>query len=239
MADAGDGSGYSSGTTDAGVGTSSEGMDVSAESLETGLESTETSNTELVSNEGEQELYDPGYDASEYETELLDFSYEADDPSSYIPDSEPHYNEDGEPVDDVPVVTDESFIVPSDNYNETGEWTIDWSSNAKNADAEGFDKDAPITNEVLPPDTIITRYGSERGRFGTDKGTEYSELSLPYDPKSQEYHEYRVIEPVSCKKGTVAENFGQKGKGTQYVFSDTFKEMSNPNNPNRTMERIK
>lgn len=239
MADTGDGSGFSSGGFDAGTSTSADGMDATAESMETVLEGNETSDTELVSNESEQELYDPGYDASEYETELLDFSYEADDPSSYEPESESHYNEDGEPVDDVPVVADESFIVPSDNYNEIGEWTIDWSSNAKNADAEGFDKDAPITNEVLPPDTIITRYGSERGRFGTDKGTEYSELSLPYDPKSQEYHEYRVIEPVSCKKGTVAENFGQKGKGTQYVFSDTFKEMSNPNNPNRTMERIK
>ena len=239
MADTGDSSGYSSGASDAGVGTSSDGMDASAESLETGLEGDETINTELFSNESEQELYDPGYDASEYETELLDFSYEADDPSSYIPDSGPHYNEDGEPVDDVPVVTDGSFIVPSDNYNETGEWTIDWSSNAKNADPEGFDKDAPITSEILPPDTIIARYGSERGRFGTDKGSDYSELSLPYDPKSQEYHEYRVIQPVSCKKGTVAENFGQKGKGTQYVFTDTFKEMSNPNNPNRTMERIK
>ena len=39
--------------------------------------------------------------------------------------------------------------------------------------------------------------------------------------------------------GTVAENFGQKGKGTQYSFTDTFKDMSNPNNPDRTMERIK
>lgn len=126
-----------------------------------------------------------------------------------------------------------------DNYNDTGEWTVDWTSNAENADPEGFDKDMPITTETLPPDIIITRYGSERGRYGTDKGTDYSELSLPYDPKSQEYHEYRVIEPISCKKGTVAKNFGQKGQGTQYVFTDTFSEMSNPNNPNRTMERIK
>lgn len=239
MADAGDGSGSSSAPLEGDMGSSSEGTESTVEATETTIEGSEDGDTELYFDEGEQELYDPGYDASEYETELMDFSYEADDPSSYEADTDVHYNEDGEPVEDVPIVADESFIVRGDNYNETGEWTIDWSSNAENADPEGFDKDMPITTETLPPDTIITRYGSERGRYGTDKGTDYSELSLPYDPKSQEYHEYRVIEPVSCKKGTVARNFGQKGQGTQYVFNDTFSEMSDPSNPNRTMERIK
>lgn len=239
MADAGDGSGSSSAPLEGDMGSSSEGTESTVEATETTIEGSEDGDTNLYFDEGEQELYDPGYDASEYETELMDFSYEADDPSSYEADTDVHYNEDGEPVEDVPIVADEIFIVRGDNYNETGEWTIDWSSNAENADPEGFDKDMPITTETLPPDTIITRYGSERGRYGTDKGTDYSELSLPYDPKSQEYHEYRVIEPVSCKKGTVARNFGQKGQGTQYVFNDTFSEMSDPSNPNRTMERIK
>ena len=215
------------------------GTDSSVESSETGFDGTETVDSELNADESNQELFDTNYDASEYETELMDFSYEASDPSSYEADSDVHYNEDGDPVGDVPIVVDDSFLVEGDNYSETGEKNIDWSSNAENADPEGFDKDMPITNETLPPETIISRYGSERGRFGTDKGTDYSELSLPYDPKSQEYHEYRVIEPVSCRKGTVAKNFGQKGGGNQYVFSETFLEMSNPNNPNRTMERIR
>ena len=213
MADAGDGSGSSSAPLEGDMGFSSEGTESTVEATETTIEGSEDGDTNLYFDEGEQELYDPGYDASEYETELMDFSYEADDPSSYEADTDVHYNEDGEPVEDVPIVADESFFVRGDNYNETGEWTIDWSSNAENADPEGFDKDMPITTETLPPDTIITRYGSERGRYGTDKGTDYSELSLPYDPKSQEYHEYRIIEPVSCKKGTVARNFGQKRSG--------------------------
>lgn len=233
--------------TDAGVASSPSvsegafdgGMDSSAESSETGYDGTETVESELSTDESNQELYASDYNASEYETELLDFSYESNEPLSYKADSEVHYNEDGDPVSDTPVVADDSFLVESENYNETGEKTIDWSSSAENADSEGFDKDMPVTNEILLPDTIISRYGSERGRFGTDKGTDYSELSLPYDPKSQEYHEYRVIEPVSCKKGTAAKNFGQKGGGKQYIFSDTFSEMSDPNNPNRTMERIK
>ena len=208
-----------------------EGMDASAESFDTALDGGETSETELYTDSGEQELYDPGYDANEYETELMDFSYEDDDPSTYEADTETHYNEDGDPVDDIPDVADESFILRGDNYNDTGEWTIDWTSNAENADPEGFDKDMPITTETLPPDTIITRYGSERGRYGTDKGTDYSELSLPYDPKSQEYHEYRVIEPVSCKKGTVAKKFRSKRSGNaicvyRYFFRDVKSEQS-------------
>lgn len=138
-----------------------EGMDASAESFDTALDGGETSETELYTDSGEQELYDPGYDANEYETELMDFSYEDDDPSTYEADTETHYNEDGDPVDDIPDVADESFILRGDNYNDTGEWTIDWTSNAENADPEGFDKDMPITTETLPPDTIITRYGSE------------------------------------------------------------------------------
>lgn len=211
----------------------------SAESMETSFDSSETFDSELCVSEGEQEIYNPGYDQSDYEAELMDFSCEAKEPSFYEADTQVHYNESGEPVGDVPVVVDESYIVRAENYNETGEWEIDWKSNAENSDPEGFDKDMPIETVTLPPDTIIVRYGSERGRYATDKGTDYSELSLPYDPKSQEYHEYRVIDPVSCKKGTVAKNFGQKGHGTQYVFSDTFAEMADQKNPNRTLERIR
>lgn len=76
-------------------------MDTSAESFDTALDGGETSETELYTDSGEQELYDPGYDANEYETELMDFSYEADDPSTYEADTETHYNEDGDPVDDI------------------------------------------------------------------------------------------------------------------------------------------
>jgi len=238
MADVGVG-GFSSGPIDTGL--SAEGMESSDGSMENGVEGTETGETELYSDDCEQELYSLEYDSSEYESELLTYEFTDEKGQEYLyeEDSSLRFNEDGDPVDDVPVVADESFIVRGENYAETGEWSIDWSSKAENADDEGFNKDMPVTVETLQPDTVISRYGSERGRYGTDKGTEYSELSLPYDPKSQEYHEYRVIEPVSCKKGTAAKNFGQKGGGTQYVFTDTFSEMSDPSNPNRTMERIR
>lgn len=234
MADAGESGGTSMGSSAGEADSAAESME---STVETSIEGSEDGDTDLYSDEGEQELYTSEYDASEIEFD--GFLYGSDKSSSYEADMKGLFNEDGEPVDDVPIVADESFIVRDENYNETGEWRIDWESNAQNADSEGFDKDSPITTETLPADTVIARYGSERGRYGTDKGTDYSDLSMPYDPKSQEYHEYRVIEPVSCRKGTVGKNFGQNGQGTQYVFTDSFAEMSNPNNPNRTMERIK
>ena len=215
-------------------------------SVESGFESAETTDSELFTDKSYQELYDPGYDHSEFETELLDFHYDffergdPDDKSyeSYKPDTEIHYNKDGEPVD-VEIITDEEFRIDEVDYLETGRWKIDWDTRAKNAREHGFDASEPVTDEVLMPGLIIARYGSEFGQNGTDKGTEHSKLSLPYDPKSQEYHEYRVISPVSCKKGIVAENFGKEGKGTQYYFLKSFVEMSDPKNPNRTLEKIK
>lgn len=212
-----------------------------AELSEDSLEGSENVDTELYEDEWDEELYTSDFDKSEYEEELFTNVYTDKNGVEHIykEDTEVHYNENGEPVDEVPVVADESYIVRSDDYNETGEWSIDWESYAVNADDDGFDKDTPVTSETLTENTIIARYGSERGRNGTDVGTDYSELSLPYDPESQEYHEYRVISPVECKKGVAAQNFGQKGHGTQYLFKDTFAEMANPNNPNRTLERIR
>lgn len=197
------------------------GMESSAEAVEIGSEGMETVDSELCSDKSDQELFDISDDLNEYEVELMDFSYEAKDPS-YQVDMETHYNENGDPVGDVPIVTDDSFLVEGDNYVENGEKTIDWSSNAENSDAEGFDKDVPVTYDTLPPETIISRHGSERGRYGTDKGTDYSELSLPYDPATHEYHEYKVLKPVTCKSGIAAKNFGQKGGGKQFFFQKHF-----------------
>lgn len=76
MADAGDGASTATGF-DA-------GGEASAEAVESGTEGFETSESELCTNEAEQELYDPGYDPSEYEQELTDYSYEAKNPETYM-----------------------------------------------------------------------------------------------------------------------------------------------------------
>lgn len=217
------------------------GDNTAPEAAETGLEETETVETELVRDESERELYTGDKAPDEYESELTGASREEAETEACAPVTETFYNKDGEPVDEVPIVTDERFMTETENYARTGIKTIDWNSFAENAtdDGLGFDKDVPVTEKELPPDMVIVRWGSERGRNGTSAGTQYSEVSLPYDEKTIEYHEYRIIGPVKCKAGIVARNFGQKGGGDQYLFSDTFAEMANPNNPNRSLERIR
>lgn len=216
----------------------------SGESFESGFENGENENTELFTDESETELYDPGYDPHEYEEELLtnvDFiKNDKGEETVVFSKAESHVNKDGELVPDAPIVKDEKYIKFSDNYNETGEWSIDWDAYAKNSDGEGFDKTQEInTDATLEPGKVIARYGSDFGSNATEVGTDYSKLSMPYDESSQEYHEYQVIKPVTCKSGKAAPNFGDDGGGQQYHFSQSFAEMSNPNNPNRTMIKIR
>lgn len=216
----------------------------SGESFESGIENGETENSDLFTDESEKDLYDPGYDPHEYEEELLtDVSFtknEKGEETVIQSKEEPALNKDGKLVPEVPIVKDEKYIKYSENYNETGEWSIDWDAYAKHSDGEGFDKNEKIDDKTtLEPGKVIARYGSDFGSNATDVGTDHSKLSLPYEENSQEYHEYQIIKPVNCTSGKAAPNFGEVGGGQQYHFSQSFAEMSNPNNPNRTMMKIR
>lgn len=156
-------------------------------------------------NEEEQELVDPSYDHHEYEAELMDFSYET------------VYNDAGVEIQGPPVLSDDKFAGANGN--------TDWNSYAKNSDENGFDTNNPIETVTLPAGTVVARYGSGRGHYASDQGTEYGALSLPYEKSSLEYHEYVTTCPITCQKGVVAENFGQKGGGTQYMFTWSFSAM--------------
>lgn len=220
MADAGDGA--ASSDFDA-------GEESTAESMESTSEGYETSETELCSNESEQELYDPGYDPSEYEQELTDFSYESYNPDTYSKETEtPQYNDKGEPVEDVPVYRDGEYLNYNDPaYLETGKHQVNWP------EGDGFDGES--TETILTENTIVARYGSEHGRYATDVGTPPTELSLPYDTDTQEYHEYRVCSDVTCRSGKASSAFDVEGGGKQYAFGKSFAEMVSDG----TMERIK
>lgn len=221
MADAGDGASTATGF-DA-------GGEASAEAVESGTEGFETSESELCTNEAEQELYDPGYDPSEYEQELTDYSYEAKNPETYTQEAEtPLYNDKGEPVEDVPLYRDGDYLNYTDpNYLETGRHQVNWP------EGDGFEGES--TETVLSENTIVARYGSEHGHYATDVGTNPTELSLPYDTDTQEYHEYRVCSEVSCRTGKASSAFDVEGGGKQYAFSKSFAEMVSDG----TMEKIK
>lgn len=108
----------------------------------------------------------------------------------------------------------------------------DYKSWLKNADNEGFDitrtdKDGNYIIEVeLPYGTKLIRYGSATGRYTAPQGTNFEELSLPWDEQTCEYHEYTVVADcikVICivKKGIVAPGFEQNGGGIQYLHKIT------------------
>ena len=205
------------------------GEDSDTDVIDGNLEDNETTETELYSYESEEELYDPGYDPAEYEEELTDFSYEAKSPETYTKEAEePLLNDKGEPVEEVPLYRDGDYLDYDDpEYLETGVHKANWP------EGDGFEGES--TETVLTENTVIARYGSEHGHFGTAVGTKPTELSLPYDTDTQEYHEYRVCSDVSCRSGKASAAFDVEGGGTQYTFSKSFAEMVNDG----TLERIK
>ena len=90
-------------------------------------------------------------------------------------------------------------------------------------DSFGFDKrhyDTLVRDMFLPKGMRICRYGNHFGRFSTDVGTPFEQLSLPYRIDSFEYHEYTVSGTcvVDCvvDKGLVAPGFESPGGGIQY-----------------------
>lgn len=205
------------------------GRDSVADATESTAEGFETAETELCTDEAEQELYDPGYDHSEYEQELMDFSYEAKNPESYKKEAEaPLHNDKGQPVEDVPLYRDGDYLNYDDpDYLETGRHHAKWP------EGDGYEGDP--TETVLTENTIIARYGSEHGHNATDVGTDPTKISLPYDTDTQEYHEYRVCKDVTCLSGTAKSHFDVEGGGKQYNFSKSFAEMVSDG----TLEKIK
>ncbi len=214
-------------------GGSSGSFDGGTEVSETTAETVETPGTELYTDEGQTELYDAAQGNAEAEPDKTTELYNNTEVTETVAVSpEPLFNREGEPVTDTPTVRDESFY----KYDENGEKVIDWDKYGVNSEkGTGFDTEQPQTEVVMQEGEVFARYGSERGRTATDVGTEYSSLSLPYDEKTIEYHEYRVCKPISCTKGVAAENFGEKGGGTQYMFTNNINRMLREG----TIERIK
>lgn len=112
-----------------------------------------------------------------------------------------------------------------------GESGIAWPKESETIDSKGFDKTNVESNSnyiikvILPPDTIIIRYGKEDGHFTAPKGTEYEKLSLPYVKETVPYFEYRVKKKINVKceviKGKVAPAFDSEGGAIQYYHPIT------------------
>lgn len=105
---------------------------------------------------------------------------------------------------------------------------VDYERWLVSSDENGFDvtktndKGQYIIEIELPVGTELIRYGSPEGRYTAPKGTKYEELSLPWDERTCEYHEYIVNEKnekVICivDMGSIAPGFEYKGGGIQYM----------------------
>lgn len=204
------------------------GAESAAESVESNIDSPQAE-SELYSGESEQELYESEYENSEYEDELMDYSYEANNPEAYSNETEtPLYNDKGEQVEDVPLYRDNEYLnYDAPDYVNEGKHQVNWP------EGDGFEGEP--TEMVLTENTIIARYGPETGHSGTAVGTSPTELSLPYDTDTYEYHEYRVCAPINCRSGKASPAFDVDGGGTQWTFSKSFVEMVDDG----TLEKIK
>ena len=79
---------------------------------------------------------------------------------------------------------------------------------------EGFS--AAPTAEVLPPGTLIDRFGSDGGSFFSPAGAGYSKRALPYVCQQQAYSVFRVAAPLPVWVGHAAPWFDQQGGATQF-----------------------
>ena len=69
---------------------------------------------------------------------------------------------------------------------------------------------------LQPGDTLVDRYGPERGFFLSPEGTSFEERSLPRGQRNAEYHKYRVKKPFFVDESVALPRFGQPGGGKQY-----------------------
>jgi len=72
---------------------------------------------------------------------------------------------------------------------------------------------------TLEKDQVITRYGSERGKYTSPEGTSFTERSLSpeYNVKEIQLNSYKVVKPIpNVESSTIKPYYFQKGMGTQY-----------------------
>ena len=79
---------------------------------------------------------------------------------------------------------------------------------------------------VLPKGTVVSRYGSNRGKYTSPDGTSLGERSL--DKKTRydnELHRFKLTDEFECIEGVVAPWFDQVGRGIQYKFSKSIEQL--------------
>jgi len=90
----------------------------------------------------------------------------------------------------------------------TPQGAINWPPN------DGFA--AAPAPEVLPPGTLLDRFGNDYGSFFSPAGAGYGKRALPYVCLRQAYTVFRVTAPLPVWVGRAAPWFDQPGGATQF-----------------------
>lgn len=96
---------------------------------------------------------------------------------------------------------------------DTGE--LRWPPN------DGFD--GTSTRETLTPGTRIDRYSGrtgidDTGKYLSPEGADFGSRALPYNPSTQQYAVYEVVEGLQVSAGRAAPWFDEVGGATQYML---------------------
>lgn len=78
---------------------------------------------------------------------------------------------------------------------------------------------------LLPPGTVIDRYGEANGNVTYAANTQYPQRSLPSDWNTFPYHAYRLKRPLEALTGTAVPWFEQPGGGTAFVLPRSIAEL--------------
>ena len=84
----------------------------------------------------------------------------------------------------------------------------------------------PVSVTLEPGVELLDRYGANTGRFVSPKGTSFEERALPNSTDVDDYHIFRVKNPISnAQKAVIAPWFGQEGGGIQYKLPERIKQL--------------
>ncbi|WP_304270230.1 glycohydrolase toxin TNT-related protein [Phascolarctobacterium succinatutens] len=133
----------------------------------------------------------------------------------------------------------ENLVPPTDEFIESiaKKYGMTYTKGKKGEDRFYSDDGKPIyppnngaigkeEKTVLPKGTVISRYGSNRGKYTSPDGTSLGERSL--DKKTRydnELHRFKLTEEFECIEGVVAPWFDQVGRGIQYKFSKSIEQL--------------
>ena len=133
----------------------------------------------------------------------------------------------------------ENLVPPTDEFIESiaKKYGMTYTKGKKGEDRFYSDDGKPIyppnngaigkeEKTTLPKGTVVSRYGSNRGKYTSPDGTSLGERSL--DKKTRydnELHRFKLTKEFECIEGVVAPWFDQVGRGIQYKFSKSIEQL--------------